>query len=70
MIRSQWAFIRGARSAVFKVSMPSAAKTASKDPVYLASRSRIRNRNESTWAPSSVARFWPAARSRPPSDAR
>jgi hypothetical protein len=36
MTRSQWAFIRGACGAVLRASMPSAAKTASKDPVYLA----------------------------------
>jgi hypothetical protein len=33
------------------------SETASKDPVYLTSRSQIRMRNESTWVPKSTARF-------------
>jgi hypothetical protein len=33
----QWAFIRGARGAVLTASMPSAANTASREPVYFVS---------------------------------
>lgn len=57
MTRSQCAFIRGARGAVLTTSMPSAAKTASKDSVYFASRSRSRKRSDSTRRPNSTARF-------------
>jgi hypothetical protein len=44
--RSQIAFARGARIGVLTISILSAWKTASKLAVYLASRSRIRNRAE------------------------
>src|SRR6184192_623949 len=40
-----------------------ASKTASKEPVYLLSRSRRTKRNDSTWRPSSLARlraYWVA----------
>jgi hypothetical protein len=46
------AFIRGARGAVVTVSMSSAWKTASKDSVYLPSRSRIKNRTDSRCTPA------------------
>ena len=41
--RSQIAFARGARTGVVMTRMPAAVKTASNAPVYLASRSLIRN---------------------------
>ena len=41
--RSQMALARGARTGVLMILMPSAAKTASKELVYLVSRSRTRN---------------------------
>ena len=43
MTRSQMAFARGAGTGVVMILMPSAANTASKDPVNLVSRSRMRN---------------------------
>ncbi|OBQ54305.1 hypothetical protein A4U61_00355 [Streptomyces sp. H-KF8] len=55
--RSQWAFIRGARGAVLRISISSASKTASKDCPYLLSRSRRRKRKDSMRVPRSVARF-------------
>jgi hypothetical protein len=41
--RSQIAFARGARTGVAMTRMPAATKTASNAPVYLASRSLIKN---------------------------
>jgi transposase len=51
------AFARGARGGVLMTWMPSASKTLSKARVYLPSLSRITNRNVSTRAPRSIARF-------------
>jgi hypothetical protein len=46
MKRSAVAFAFGARTGVLMIWMPSLAKTASKSPVNLLSRSRIRKRND------------------------
>jgi hypothetical protein len=46
MIRSQWAFIRGARGAVCRMWVSAARKSASHAGEYLPSRSRGRNRIE------------------------
>jgi hypothetical protein len=55
--RSAYPFARGARGGVLTVSTPAAANTASNAAVNLASRSRIRKRNRSTWSPMSISRF-------------
>jgi len=57
MRRSQVAFIRGARTAVRKILVPTAWKKASKDWVKFDPRSRIRNRNLSTPPPRVSARL-------------
>jgi hypothetical protein len=44
MRRSQVAFMRGARTAVPRIVVPVASKTASKERVKFDPRSRIRNR--------------------------
>ncbi|MFI1733906.1 hypothetical protein ACH40E_32780 [Streptomyces acidicola] len=54
---SQIAFAFGARGGLSRISTPSASKTASKERVYLLSRSRMRKRSESIRHPSVLARF-------------
>ncbi len=70
MTRSQWAFIRGACGALLSTRRSSGWKTVSKVGLYLASRSRIRNRKDSVRVSRSAARFRPAALSMPGSDGR
>ena len=58
---------RGARTGVLMILVPSAAKTASKEAVTLASRSRMRNVTAFAWSTSSMERLGPAgSRTRPP----
>src|SRR5216683_7354497 len=57
--RSAIAFAFGARTGVFTIRMPSLRNTSSKGPLYLLSRSRIRNRTP--WSEKSRPRlraFW------------
>ena len=53
--RSAIAFAFGARTGVFTIRMPSLRKTSSKGPLYLLSRSRIRNRTP--WSEKSRPRL-------------
>ena len=55
--RSQIAFARGARTGVAMTCMPAATKTASNAPVYLASRSLIKNFKPSVRSPRSMSVF-------------
>jgi len=54
--RSANAFALGVRGGVLTTSTPSAVNTPSKDPVNLASRSRIRNRNDAVRSPRSITK--------------
>jgi hypothetical protein len=60
----------GARIGVRRIRTPTAVNTASKTPVNLASRSRIRNRNRLACSPCQSADCGPVAPPTPPSDAR
>src|SRR5262245_64642658 len=55
--RSAYACALGERGGVLTTSMPSAASTASNEPVNLASRSRLSNRNFLVRSPRSMTRL-------------